>query len=58
MYHTPQDSDIRQNIPAYEVFRDGKHAGRVPNVVDLFTSDMVTFYVGRCPFPTPNSHDS
>ncbi|EGD83217.1 hypothetical protein PTSG_03849 [Salpingoeca rosetta] len=44
-----QDSDIRQNIPAYEVFRNGKHEGRVGNIKDIFTQDMVTFYVG-CSF--------
>eukprot|EP00043_Microstomoeca_roanoka_P018093 m.191825 g.191825 ORF g.191825 m.191825 type:complete len:320 (-) comp16762_c7_seq3:1141-2100(-) len=44
-----KDSDIRQHIPAYEVFRNGKYEGKVPHIRDIFTDDMVTFYVG-CSF--------
>eukprot|EP01147_Barroeca_monosierra_P010499 gene10499-2628_t len=44
-----KDSDIRDNIPAYEVFRNGIHEERVANIHDIFTNDMVTFYIG-CSF--------
>lgn len=44
-----EDLDIRTDVPAYRVFRDGKHEKDVADVRDLWRDDLVTFILG-CSF--------
>ncbi len=43
------DIDIRTDVPAYRVYRDGKLAQEVNDIRSLWRSDMVTFVLG-CSF--------
>ena len=43
------DLDIRTDVPAYRVFRDGAYAGDVPDLLDLWQDDFVTVALG-CSF--------
>lgn len=41
--------DIRTDVPSYNVYREGRLAGTVPDISDLWTSEMVAFALG-CSF--------
>lgn len=43
------DIDIRTDVPAYNVYRDGSLEGSVTDISDLWTDDMVAFALG-CSF--------
>ncbi|MFT4614474.1 MAG: hypothetical protein ACI9NT_001619 [Bacteroidia bacterium] len=43
------DIDIRQDVPAYRVFRQGQLSEEVSDISDLWTDEMVTFALG-CSF--------
>lgn len=43
------DIDIRTDVPSYNVYRDGTLSGCVPDIKDLWQSDMVAFALG-CSF--------
>lgn len=43
------DLDIRTDVPGYRVFRNGENAGDVPDLLDLWQDDFVTFALG-CSF--------
>jgi uncharacterized protein YcsI (UPF0317 family) len=43
------DIDIRSDVPAYNVYRDGTLDGSVTDLADLWTADMVAFALG-CSF--------
>ena len=43
------DLDIRTDVPAYRVFRDGELTGEVPDISALWRDDLVTFALG-CSF--------
>eukprot|EP00730_Choanoeca_flexa_P005829 TRINITY_DN12029_c3_g1_i11.p4 TRINITY_DN12029_c3_g1~~TRINITY_DN12029_c3_g1_i11.p4 ORF type:complete len:104 (+),score=24.50 TRINITY_DN12029_c3_g1_i11:119-430(+) len=43
------DSDITQDVPAYQVYRHGKLVETVSSIRELWTADMVAFYMG-CSF--------
>lgn len=43
------DIDIRRDVPGYYILRDGEVAETVPNIVDHWRDDMVTFVLG-CSF--------
>jgi uncharacterized protein YcsI (UPF0317 family) len=44
-----EDLDIRSDVPAYRIFRQGKHEKDVPDLRDLWRDDLVTFVLG-CSF--------
>ena len=44
-----QDLDIRTDVPLYRVFKDGRNAGDVENLKELWRDDLVTFVLG-CSF--------
>ena len=44
-----RDVDIRSDVPAYCVFRDGKLSEEVNDIADLWRDDLVTFALG-CSF--------
>jgi len=44
-----EDLDIRTDVPAYRVFRHGKHEKDVSHLRDLWRDDLVTFILG-CSF--------
>ena len=44
-----EDLDIRTDVPAYRVFRDGKQEGDVTNLLELWRDDLVAFVLG-CSF--------
>src|SRR4051812_8964623 len=44
-----EDLDIRTDLPAYRIFRNGKQAGDVTDLRDLWREDLVTFVLG-CSF--------
>ena len=44
-----EDLDIRTDVSGYRVFRDGKHEKDVPDLLDLWRDDLVTFILG-CSF--------
>jgi uncharacterized protein YcsI (UPF0317 family) len=43
------DIDIRTDLPAYNIYRDGRLAGSATDITDLWTDDMVAFAIG-CSF--------
>jgi uncharacterized protein YcsI (UPF0317 family) len=43
------DVDIRTDVPMYRVFRDGKFVEDVPDILDLWSDDLVAFVIG-CSF--------
>jgi uncharacterized protein YcsI (UPF0317 family) len=44
-----RDIDIRTDVPAYNIYRNGQLEGSVTNITDLWTPDMVAFGLG-CSF--------
>jgi len=44
-----EDLDLRTDISSYRVFRNGKHAGDVADIRDLWRDDLVAFVIG-CSF--------
>ncbi|GAB5468040.1 MAG: putative hydro-lyase [Rhodospirillales bacterium] len=44
-----RDIDIRRDLPGYRVWRDGRLAGEVGDVADLWRDDLVSFVIG-CSF--------
>ncbi|MCB9947871.1 MAG: putative hydro-lyase [Rhodospirillaceae bacterium] len=58
------DIDIRTDVPAYRVFRDGEHVDTVTDITRLWRDDLVTFAIGcsfsfddalqRAGIPVPN----
>ena len=44
-----RDLDIRTDVPSYNIYRDGKLAGRETDLTQLWTDDLVTFALG-CSF--------
>jgi uncharacterized protein YcsI (UPF0317 family) len=44
-----EDLDIRTDVPAYRIFRNGKQEGDVTDLRDLWRDDLVTFVLG-CSF--------
>ncbi|NNU81968.1 putative hydro-lyase [Halovulum dunhuangense] len=44
-----RDIDIRSDLPAYNIYRDGRLAGTANDIADLWTGDMVAFALG-CSF--------
>ncbi|WP_050929671.1 putative hydro-lyase [Aestuariivita boseongensis] len=44
-----RDIDIRTDVPAYNIYRDGKLAGSASDILDLWQDDMVAFALG-CSF--------
>ena len=49
MFTLGADIDIRTDVPAYNIYRDGKLAGSTTDITDLWTDDMVAFALG-CSF--------
>ncbi|SEN77940.1 putative hydro-lyase [Palleronia pelagia] len=49
MMTTLGDVDIRTDVPAYNIYRDGKLAGTATDIVDLWEDDFVAFALG-CSF--------
>jgi uncharacterized protein YcsI (UPF0317 family) len=50
MMHTlGRDIDIRHDVPAYNIYRDGRLADTVTDIAELWTTDMVAFALG-CSF--------
>ena len=50
MMHTlGRDIDIRSDVPAYNIYRQGRLEGSAPDIRDLWTGDMVAFALG-CSF--------
>ena len=47
--HLAPGADVRADLPKYRVWREGRLAGEVTDVRELFTADMVTFLIG-CSF--------
>src|SRR4051812_39456592 len=41
-----EDLDIRTDVPAYYVFRDGEMAGETTDITSLWRDDLVTFALG------------
>src|SRR3954469_7404182 len=44
-----EDLDIRSDVPAYRIFRNGRQEGDVTDLRDLWRDDLVTFVLG-CSF--------
>ena len=44
-----QDLDIRTDLPLYRVWRNGRIAAEVPDILDLWQADLVSFVLG-CSF--------
>lgn len=49
MMHTLGDIDIRTDVPAYTIYRDGQAAGTATDILDLWRDDLVAFALG-CSF--------
>jgi uncharacterized protein YcsI (UPF0317 family) len=49
MWTMGRDVDIRTDVPAYNVYRNGRLVGRVTDIKDLWADDMVAFALG-CSF--------
>jgi uncharacterized protein YcsI (UPF0317 family) len=49
MFTLGRDIDIRTDVPAYNIYRDGRLAGSATDIRDLWTDDMVAFALG-CSF--------
>ncbi|MCM2562953.1 putative hydro-lyase [Lutimaribacter sp. EGI FJ00015] len=49
-----RDIDIRTDVPAYNIYRDGQLARSVTDITDLWTDDMVAFALG-CSFTFENA---
>ncbi|MEM6305306.1 MAG: putative hydro-lyase [Pseudomonadota bacterium] len=44
-----RDIDIRSDVPAYNIYRDGRLAGTTHDIADIWTDDLVAFALG-CSF--------
>jgi len=44
-----RDIDIRSDVPAYNIYRNGKLAGTATDITDIWTDDLVVFALG-CSF--------
>ncbi|MBV0914261.1 putative hydro-lyase [Anianabacter salinae] len=44
-----RDIDIRRDVPAYSIFRDGQLSGTATDISDVWTDDLVAFALG-CSF--------
>ena len=40
-------SDIRRDVPAYQVYREGRLEATVADIVEIWSEDMVAFYMGE-----------
>ncbi len=49
MFTMGRDIDIRTDVPAYNIYRDGTLAGSVTNITDIWRDDLVVFALG-CSF--------
>ena len=49
-----RDIDIRTDVPAYNIYRDGKLAETVTDISDVWQDDLVTFALG-CSFTFENA---
>lgn len=49
MFTLGHDIDIRSDVPAYNIYRDGKLEGTVNNIADVWNIDLVAFALG-CSF--------
>lgn len=49
MFTLGTDIDIRTDVPAYNIYRDGRLADSVTDIRDIWTEDMVAFALG-CSF--------
>lgn len=49
MFTLGKDIDIRTDVPAYNVYRDGQIDETVPDICDLWSDDLVAFALG-CSF--------
>ena len=54
MFTLGQDIDIRKDVPAYNIYRDGKLAGSSTDISDLWQDDFVAFALG-CSFTFENA---
>ena len=54
MFTMGRDIDIRTDVPAYNVFRAGQLETSVPDIIDLWSDDMVVFALG-CSFTFENA---
>ncbi|MCE8554192.1 putative hydro-lyase [Ruegeria pomeroyi] len=49
MFTLGRDIDIRTDVPAYNIYRDGKLAGSASDISDIWRDDLVVFALG-CSF--------
>lgn len=49
MFTLGRDIDIRTDVPAYNIYRDGRHDASTRDISDLWTEDSVAFALG-CSF--------
>lgn len=49
MFTMGQDIDIRTDVPAYNIYRDGQLAGATPDIMGIWKDDFVAFALG-CSF--------
>nr|WP_232823027.1 putative hydro-lyase [Oceanibium sediminis] len=49
MFTLGRDIDIRTDVPAYNIYRDGRLSGAQADITDLWTDDLVAFALG-CSF--------
>lgn len=49
MFTLGEDIDIRTDVPAYNVYRDGRLEGAVTDILDLWRDDFIAFALG-CSF--------
>ena len=54
MFTMGRDIDIRSDVPAYNIYRDGKLDGSVSDIRDLWRDDFVVFALG-CSFTFENA---
>jgi uncharacterized protein YcsI (UPF0317 family) len=54
MFTMGRDIDIRSDVPAYNVYRDGRLAKSVTDITDLWRDDLVVFALG-CSFTFENA---
>jgi uncharacterized protein YcsI (UPF0317 family) len=54
MFTLGRDIDIRTDVPAYNIYRDGKLADTVSDISDIWTDDLVAFALG-CSFTFENA---
>ena len=49
MFTLGRDIDIRRDVPAYNIYRDGRLAGSAHDIADIWQDDLVVFALG-CSF--------